>query len=406
MSTAARSRRTGHVRSSALAVLGVLTASALLSACASGGTAGATAGSGGTIKIGILASTTGDLSTYGIAEKQGIEVALDEIKKSGGIDGKTVDAVYYDPAGDTATAVQQVNRMVQQDQVQLVLDASASSGVGLAIKPVVQAAGLVMITAGAAAELTTPTSESKLTFGTTLSTDIVAEKMADYLKAKGVTKAGLLSSSDGYGKAGAVSLEAAAKKDGITIQAVEYDPAATDLTPQLRQLQSGGNGATINWTSGASGIVFFKNAGDLDLKASGPVLASFTFSNPALMQQAGGAAEGVTVAGIKATLLDSLSDSDPQKKTIQTFNDALEKQFNVPVTIYAAQAHDMVLVAKAGIQKAGTTSGEKLAAAIQKLSVEGVQGTYDFSADDHRGLSTDNLEMMTWTDGAFVAAKN
>lgn len=379
--------------------------SALLSACASGGSAGATSGSGGTIKIGVLASTTGDLSTYGIAEKQGIEVALDEIKKSGGIDGKSIDAVYYDPAGDTATAVQQVNRMVQQDQVQLVLDASASSGVGLAIKPVVQAAGLVMITAGAAADLTTPASASKLTFGTTLSTDIVAEKMTEYLKGKGVTKAGLISSSDGYGKAGAASLEVAAKKDGIGIQAVEYDPAATDLTPQLRQLQSSGNQATINWTSGASGVVFFKNASDLNLKDSGPVLASFTFSNPALMKQAGSAAEGVTVAGIKATLLDSLPDSDPQKKTIQSFNDALEKKFSVPVTIYAAQAHDMVLVAKAGIEKAGTASGEKLSAAIEKLSVNGVQGTYKFSADDHRGLSTDNLEMMTWTSGAFIAAK-
>lgn len=371
-------------------------------ACSTGGGTTPDAEGGDPIKVGILATTTGDLSVFGIAEKQGIDVALADIAAEGGIDGRPVEAIYYDPAGDTAKAVEQVNRMIQQDEVDVILDASASSGVGLAVKPVAEAAGIVMVTAGAAAGLTSPASESPLTFGTTLSTDIVAQKMLAFIGSEGVEKLGLLSSSDGFGKAGAASLVTAATAAGIEVQAIEYDAAATDLTTQLRELQAGGNQAFVNWTSGATAAVFFRNAADVDLAADGPVMASFTFSNPALMEQAGPDADGIIVAGIKATLLSELPDSDPEKAVIQAFNDELESEYGVPVTIYAAQAHDMVLVIKAAIESAGTTDGEALAAAIEELQVDGVQGTYRFTANDHRGLSTNNLSMMQWSDGKFV----
>jgi branched-chain amino acid transport system substrate-binding protein len=376
----------------------------LATGCASSSTTpgGSSSKSTEPIKVGVLASTTGALATYGIAEKQGIDIAIDEANASGGINGAKIDPIYYDPAGDTATAIQQVNRMVQQDGVKIILDASASSGVGLAIKPIAQAAKIVMITAGAAAALTDPASASPLTFGTTLSTDVVAQKMMEYLNSKSVKSVGILASSDGYGQSGAVSLAAAATKAGVTQKTVQYDPTATDLTSQLRAMQDSKYGAIINWTSGSTGVVFFKNAQQLNISAKSLVMQSFTFSNPALMKQAGDASKGVIVAGIKATLLSVLKDSDPDKAMIAKFNSALEKKYNVPVTIYAAQAHDAALVAFAGIKAAKSTDFTKLAAAIEKLRMQGVQGTYTYSANDHRGLGTANLEMMQWDGTAFT----
>lgn len=354
------------------------------------------------IKIGVLASTTGALATYGIAERQGIEIAFADANAAGGINGQKIEAVWYDPAGDTAKAIEQVNRMVQQDGVQVIVDASASSGVALAIKPVVQSAKVVMVSAGSATAITDPVADSPYTFGTTLSTDHVAAKMTEYLQSKGTKSVGVLSSSDGYGQSGASSLKAAFMKAGITLESVEYDPATTDLTPQLRAMQAQNLGAIINWTSGNSGVVFFKNAEQLNLDSNAQILSSFTFSNPALMKQAGAASEGVVVAGIKATLLNVLKDSDPQKEVIARFDAALQKEYKVPVTIYAAQAHDAALVAIAGIKAAESKEPKAFAAAIEKLTMDGVQGTYQYSTTDHRGLGTQNLEMMQWNGTEFV----
>lgn len=396
-------KKKSHRRSLTTIALAVVASSSLLLAgCATSGAPEADKTASGTIKVGVLASTTGALATYGIAERQGIEIAIANANADGGINGQKIEAVWYDPAGDTAKAIEQVNRMVQQDDVKVILDASASSGVALAIKPIVQAANVVMVSAGAAAAITDPASLSPLTFGTTLSTDFVAAKMVEYLSGKGVKNVGILSSSDGYGKAGAQSLDTALAAAGIAHVTVEYDPAATDLTSQLRAMQEKKYGAIINWTSGSTGVVFFKNAQQLKIADDTLVMASFTFSNPALMEQAGDASKGIIVGGIKATLLAVLPDSDPQKKVIADFDASLQKAYKVPVTIYAAQAHDMAIATFAGIEAAGTTNATKLAAALQKLTMSGVQGTYKFTPEDHRGLGTRNVEMMQWDGKQFV----
>lgn len=389
---------------SSIALVVTAAASLLLAGCAAG-TPGPAKTSSEPLKIGVLASITGALATYGIAERQGIEIAIANANAKGGVNGQQIEAVWYDPAGDTAKAIEQVNRMVQQDGVKVILDASASSGVALAIKPVVRAANVVMVSAGAAAGITAPASLSPLTFGTTLSTDFVAAKMVEYLSSKGAKAVGILASSDGYGKAGAQSLQTVLASAGIKQESVEYDPASTDLTSQLRAMQDKKYNAIINWTSGSTGVVFFKNAQQLKIADSSLVMASFTFSNPALMKQAGDASKGVIVAGIKATLLSVLPADDPQKKVIAAFDAALQKAYQVPVTIYAAQAHDMALVAFAGIKAAGTPDATKLAAAIEKLTIGGVQGTYKFTPDDHRGLGTRNIEMMQWDGKTFVQLK-
>lgn len=385
-----------------VAVAVAATASLLLAGCAAGDPGPAETGSTDPIKIGILASTTGALATYGIAERQGIEIAIENANANGGVNGQQIEAIWYDPAGDTAKAIEQVNRMVQQDRVELILDASASSGVALAIKPVAQAANVVMISAGAAAGITAPASLSPLTFGTTLSTDFVAAKMVEYLVDEGAKSVGILSSSDGYGKAGAASLATVFDAAGMKKELVEYDPAATDLTSQLRAMQEKKYDAIINWTSGSTGVVFFKNAQQLKLADDSLVMASFTFSNPALMKEAGAASEGVIVGGIKATLLSVLKEDDPEKAAIAKFDAALQKAYQVNVTIYAAQAHDSAIVAFAGIEAAKTTEATALAKAIEGLTVDGVQGTYHFSPNDHRGLGTHNVAMMQWNGDEFI----
>lgn len=394
-----RSRRAGR----AARFVAALGAVALVAAC--GSTTPASGGGddeSGPIKVGALQSVTGPLAVYGLAERYAFEIAIDEINEAGGIDGRQVEMVFYDPAGDTTKAVDLTRRMLQQDQVDLVVGGGTSSGIALAMKPILQNAGVYFMSTEAADPIVAPASESPLAFATTLSTDIVTRSMFEHLKAKGVAKAGILGDSTAYGQSGVTSAEIAAKETGIELVTATYDPAATDLTPDINRLTDAGVQAWINWTSGTSGVVFMKNAATLKLGEKGPVMASFTYSNPDLMIQAGAAAEGVVVAGVKAAVLDTLEDSDPQRESLQHLADELDSRHGEPVTIYASQSYDAMMVALRSVDEAGSTEGAAIAKANEGLTYQGTQGEYKYSADDHRGLDASVPIIMSWDGKKFV----
>jgi branched-chain amino acid transport system substrate-binding protein len=352
-------------------------------------------------KVGVQWSITGALAVYGIAEKQATDLAIKKANKCG-INGYKIEQVFYDPAGDVAKGVEYTNRLIQQDKVDFLVGGGTSSGIAVAMKAITQANDKFFMSAEASAAITDPVTASPLTFSTTISTDVVATKMMNYLKSKGIKSIAVANSSSVYGTSGATSLKAAAATFNIKYVAEQYDEASTDLTSVLRKLAEEKPGAIINWTSGTTGLVYFKNASDLQLAKSMLVMSSFTYSNPALMLQVGDASKNVIVAGIKATLLGSLTPADSDYKNLKEFADQLDAEFKVPITIYAAQAYDAMAITLEAIKIAKSVDAGKIADAVEGMTYPGFQGLYRFSGADHRGLGAKALEMMQWDGTKFV----
>ena len=63
-----------------------------------------------TIKIGYLVHITGDSALWGQAEKDGAQIAADEINAAGGILGKKLDLQFYDGRGTSADSVNAVKK--------------------------------------------------------------------------------------------------------------------------------------------------------------------------------------------------------------------------------------------------------------------------------------------------------
>ena len=110
--------------------------------------------SGETIKIGGLAPLTGEVSVYGIATNNGIQMAVEEINANGGINGKQIDYIYYDEKGDSVEAVNAYNKLVQNDQV-VALVGDVTSVPTLAVAQIAAEDDIPMITAtGTSADIT------------------------------------------------------------------------------------------------------------------------------------------------------------------------------------------------------------------------------------------------------------
>ena len=93
-------------------------------AAAPGGTPGVT---GDTILIGEVGSLTGSEATFGISTRNAIDLAIREVNAAGGVKGKKIELRVYDNQSKPEEAANAANRLINQDNVLLILGEVASS---------------------------------------------------------------------------------------------------------------------------------------------------------------------------------------------------------------------------------------------------------------------------------------
>ncbi|MDR1379114.1 MAG: ABC transporter substrate-binding protein [Synergistaceae bacterium] len=79
-----------------------------------------------TIKIGEIATVTGDFAAYGVAEVESVKIAVEEINAAGGILGKPIELIMYDCRTRQEDMVNAARRLVESDKVIAVLGPSGS----------------------------------------------------------------------------------------------------------------------------------------------------------------------------------------------------------------------------------------------------------------------------------------
>jgi len=97
-----------------------------------------------TILIGEIGSLTGSEATFGISTKNAIELALKEVNAAGGVKGKKVEVRVYDDQSKPEEAANAATRLINQDQVLLILGEVASTN-SLAMARKAQPAAVPMI---------------------------------------------------------------------------------------------------------------------------------------------------------------------------------------------------------------------------------------------------------------------
>ncbi len=112
--------------------------------CDRGGGGGS---SGNTIKIGHVASLTGDTATFGTSADEGIRLAMEEINAKGGVLGKPVEVVTEDDRSLADEAKTVANKLITRDRVVAILGEIASPR-SIAIAPICEDAKIPMLSPG------------------------------------------------------------------------------------------------------------------------------------------------------------------------------------------------------------------------------------------------------------------
>src|SRR6478736_429004 len=98
------------------------------------------------IKIGALLPISGPGSYFGAQDKQGIELALDEINKSG-VNGYKLEVKYEDSSCSPLPATQAAKRLLEQTKPDIVIGEECSDAT-LAVMPLMEQSKVPLLNAG------------------------------------------------------------------------------------------------------------------------------------------------------------------------------------------------------------------------------------------------------------------
>lgn len=352
-----------------------------------------------TLKVGAVYSTSGASSFLGVPEERGLRLKVDEINKAGGINGRKVELVVYDTEGNTTKAAQQVRRLIDSDNVQVIVGPS-SSGESLLVGPIANESKVPMITHAGTEKMTSPV--TPWVFNTPPTDRIVAAHMLSVFKKRGITKLGLMSSADGFGQSGANVVKEQAAAYGVEIvRAEEFNRQDPDITAQILRVKESTAQAMLIWSAFPAPTIIVKNAQAVGYTK--PIYNSFAAASKDLIVQVGAAAEGTYVSSMRLLAPDTLKADDPMRPVINKIVADYKAKYNEMPATFVAHSYDAMSIIEAAAKKiTGPVTRENLRAAMETVTVPGGNGIFKLTPTAH-GLDpqSQSMVMMVVKNGAW-----
>jgi len=360
--------------------------------------AGTTAFAADTIKFAAAGPMTGPSAETGIRMRAGIELAVEEINKAGGIAGKQVVVDFYDDEGKPEGAAAVAQRIAADSGVTAVIG-HINSSASMAALPIYKRAGLTEVSGNSSSWKLTHLGFDNI-FRVIINDQGQSPVLTEHLVTKeGRKKIAIIYENSDYGKGAMESATKKAKELGAEIVASEtYQPGVDrDFAPQLTKIKAAGPDALILAGQYGEGGPIFSQAYRLGLTTEkGKVLtAGFDGLRQGKFIELAGkeAVEGLLIFASFNSLSDAPKTAEFREKTMRLFGH--------PPTEQEAHNYDIVYLYKAAIEKGATKA--TMSTVLRGMSLEGVSGHLAF--DENGDVKGKEMVIFTVKDGAFVAYK-
>jgi branched-chain amino acid transport system substrate-binding protein len=375
-----------------------------LAACALAATALAGGSAMADIKIGVLMPLSGKGASYGLQQQVALQMATDELAKSGGIKGEKLQLVIYDTRGENTEAISLTRRLISSDKVLAIVGPYLSAETEVAFPVAVQ--GKTPIMTASAAKPGIATKNRPWAFRNALSSDQMDSKLVDaWLKANPKVKSVVVLTDikDAFTKVDGTSVFPAVLKahgiqvlDNISFQTADIDYAAQ--VTKTRDLNPDGIVVAGLYNEGGNVVREIRKQG---LKQ--PVVGALGMSSPKYLEIAGPAAEDSMV-------VNPFWPENPEPRVAKWAAEYIQRSKSTPANSDAL-IYDSVFILKSCIESSGVTNKEadlaadreRIRGCLEKMPVhEGIVGPIRFNADGDAVLQPTVLQAK---GGKWVAIK-
>ncbi|HEU4999568.1 MAG TPA: branched-chain amino acid ABC transporter substrate-binding protein [Lapillicoccus sp.] len=402
-----------HQRSIVRIGVPLAVAALALSACGSrgdsGGSSGGSTGGGATktVKIGVIAPLSGDLSALGKGIQHSVELAVKQANDKNTVPGWKLEVSSVDDEAKADVGKNAATKLAADDQVIGVVG-DLNSSVSQQTQPIFAAANITQISPAntnpsltIGADTANPKRAYKTYFRTCTTDAVQGPFAAQYLLAQGIKNVATIHDKKAYGQGLVDAFTAEFKKGGGTITAAEtinpdesnYQAVVSKVAPSSPQAVYYGG----EYPQGGPLSQQMKSAG-----LNVPLMGGDGIYDPKYIQLA-----GATSNGDLATSVGAPTDStDAGKKFLSEYQAA---GYAEPSAAYGGYSYDaanaIIQALKTSLASATDAKSARNATieAVGKVSFDGVTGKVAF---DQYGDSTSKVLTVYKVDGGkWVAAK-
>ncbi|CAN5849634.1 ABC transporter substrate-binding protein [soil metagenome] len=319
------------------------------------------------VKVGVVFSQTGPAAVYGESQLAGVELATEERNAEGGV---TYELVVEDDASDPAQGIPAFEKLINQDEVSVIIGPTLSN-TAFSTDPVAQDAGVPVLGVSNTAEGITEIGDyiwrNSLTEQQVIPQTIEAAVGAFDLQ----NVATLYGDDDSFTVSGHETFVAALEEQGVDVAETQtFAKGNTDFAPQLTAARNAEPDALVVSALAEEAALIIQQAAELGIDV--PIIGGNGFNSPAIIEQAGEAAEGVVVGAAWNSASDDPATAD--------FIAAYQEAAGGAPDQFAAQAYaGMKLVAMA-VESACGAEPEAIRDGFTTIDgVETVLGEFSFT---------------------------
>lgn len=328
------------------------------------------------IKIGVINSLSGTFAEFGKRYQTGIEVALEEINSSGGVNGEMIEIITEDDASQAQSALAALENMKNRD-VALIIGTYASSMTG----PLAQLATrqkMPLIVLGSADDSITKPG-SPWVFRAKHNSTIVAQtyfNFFDHLREKddSLKKVAILYANSAWPASLANIGTEIAKERGYDIVASEaYNEGTTDFRPILNGFRASAPDILYFCSYAADGVAITRQLREVGLSAKAFVLDTSS-SLPSFIDQLGEPADYIVSAVTWA--------KDGQYEGGEDLAKRLGEKAGGEPSFYEAEGYMELRVAADALSRAKSLDAEDVRAALAETNLKTPAGDVTFENQD------------------------
>ncbi len=344
------------------------------------------------IKIGQLIPMSGEAAEAGKYQKQGAEIALEQINTAGGINGRKIQIILEDDQNTNPGAVAAFQKLLEDSEIVAVVGPTRSTQIQ-ALAPTINEAKIPFFMGGTNYGLTH--SDSKWIFRCRPHDGMSAKVMAKFLVDElGQKKVAVVHGSDAFGVGGRDMVVPALKELGAEVVFVQaYNNGEKDFTAIVQGLKkSGATGLATYMAWGTDLGVFARQMKQLGVDVKWVGSPSIT------------AVDSRNLAGDALYKTYGVADFHPEASdTSKAFTAAYKAKFKEEPDFYASWAYDAVIVAAEAMKKAPDLKPESLRKAILAIQkFPGAESEYNW---DEFGDGLDAYHVVQNVDGSIKMVK-
>ncbi len=333
---------------------------------------------------------TGDSAQFGDMKVKAIQLAIDEVNKQGGIDGKQVELIVGDDTGNPKEAPNVAQKFAADNRILAVIG-HWNSSCTLAARGIYESVQMPVITDSVNKAITDGTTPHLFRISLTDTTQ--ANNLAQYAYDKlGKRKAAILFTANDFGTGLKNDFTEEFTRLGGQVVASEtyFEGQSKDFSPQLTKIK--GQKPDVLFVPGyyVETALIAQQAKSLGLDV--PMIGTEGISSEELVKLGGSAVEGIKFA--------AFFHPDVEFPGTKEFVEAFRAKYNKEPDNYTALAYDSAKLILEGMKKNGATREGITKYLNEVKDFPGVAGPISFENND----VTRGVLILTVKDGKIVPA--